>query len=354
VTAGGMENFADVGLARGPNGVLHVIWTGGKTGSMTVWDTPIQASGAVGKPSALVRHLLTATFPDATLSGRTLHAFWNEESNAGDAKSGTQTSAWPAGAKHWNPVTGDTKTESQSWDFSVAAATGADGSPWVGFVDNGNQGFEVLHVGHAERQLKAAGCCVYNAGIGADSKTSAAWLTWYSNVTHKFGIWAQQLRQDGTKVGGPIRLPGSNAGGSALSVDQRTTATGLGHGLPGVYTTYLSGWPVAHKVDLIRLGAKVPVTVSALTGTMGSTLAADPFGRLWVAWYKGNDVFLRRAASGGSKFGPTIRLAAPEATSTLWKVYLSAQAKRVDVLALLSVHGKTAYWSTQVLAPKPK
>jgi hypothetical protein len=42
----------------------------------------------------------------------------------------------------------------------------------------------------------------------------------------------------------------------------------------------------------------------------------------------------------------------PKGTSTLWKVYLNAQAKRLDVLALLTVHGKLAYWSTQVLPPR--
>jgi hypothetical protein len=42
----------------------------------------------------------------------------------------------------------------------------------------------------------------------------------------------------------------------------------------------------------------------------------------------------------------------PAGTSELWKVYLSAQAGRVDVLALLTVHGKIAYWATQLLPPK--
>jgi len=36
----------------------------------------------------------------------------------------------------------------------------------------------------------------------------------------------------------------------------------------------------------------------------------------------------------------------------LWKVYLSAQSSRLDVLALLTVHGNIAYWTTQVLPPK--
>ncbi len=41
----------------------------------------------------------------------------------------------------------------------------------------------------------------------------------------------------------------------------------------------------------------------------------------------------------------------PKGTANVWKVYLRAQANKVDVLALLTLHGKTAYWTTQVLPP---
>ncbi|HET9894457.1 MAG TPA: hypothetical protein VFQ44_05940 [Streptosporangiaceae bacterium] len=350
VTTAGQENFADVGLARGANGVLHVLWTSGQIGNMSVWETPVQPNGVVGKPDAISKRLVLASFPDATLSGRTMHAFWNQTPKSG-TPSQTAMISWPAGARHWSapavvPATND------SVDFTISAGTGADGQPWVAFVDNGNQGFEAAHYGHARKQYKTAGCCAYNAGIGVDSRTSTAWVTWYSNATHKVGILAQQLKQDGTRVGNPIQLPGSSTGGEALAVNHRTTATGLGHHLGGVYVTYLSGWPTARKVDLMRLGAKSAVAVSTMTGSMGSTLAADPWGRLWVAWWKGNSIFLRRAASGAGKFGKTVRLAAPAGTGTLWKIYINAQAKRVDVLALLTVHNKLAWWHTQVLPPK--
>lgn len=346
-TLGNLINFTDIGLVRGAGGVLHVVWTDGSNGKMSIFDTPIKADGTVEKTVAITQHLGQATFPDATNSNGTLHAYWNQESNAGAKFSGTAVATWPSGGKHWNPVTGVTPAENTNWDFGVASATGADGQPWVAFIDGG--GFEVLHFGHAKRQLNMSGCCRYNAGIGADSKTSAAWLTWFSNVTNKAGVWAQQLAQNGSKVGGPIRLPGSNVGNDAIAVNQRTTATGLGHGLAGVYVSYLNGWPTAHKVELIKLGAKKPTIIATQSGTQGSTLAADPFGRLWVAWYQGTTIFARRAASGATRFGPTVKLSLPKGTTTLWKIYINAQAKRLDVLALITVRGKIAYWATQLL-----
>lgn len=352
-TLGNFINFADIGLVRGPNGVLHVLWTDGQHGAMVVYDTQILANGTVGKPVPITGHLNQATFPDATRSGRTMYAFWNQVPNKGSA-TGTAVASWPASGHGWK-VRSVEPTLSTSWDFGLAAATGADGHPWVAFVDGGNVGFEVWHNGHAPRQIPLPGCCGYNAGIGADSHTGAAWLTWFSNVTNHYGIQAQQLAKTGARVGRPIHMPGSSSGNAAVQTDQRTTATGLGHGLAGVYLSYLTGYPTAQKVKLMRLGAKTPATIATLSGTSGSTLAADPFGRLWVAWYRSSPdpvIWLRRAGSGGSKFGATVRLSLPRGTSTLWKIYLSAQARRVDVLALVTVGSKTAYFATQVLPPK--
>jgi hypothetical protein len=349
-TLGNLQNFTDIGLVRGSGGVLHVVWTDGSVGKTSIFDTPIKADGTVEKTVPITQHLNQATFPDATISDGALHAFWNQISNAGSRFSGTAVATWPAGGQHWDPITGVSPAENENWDFGVAAATGADGKPWVAFIDGG--GFEVSHFGHAKRQIHRSGCCAYNAGIGADSKTSAAWLTWFSNVTNHFGVYAQQLAQNGSQIGGPIRLPGSNVGNDAIPANQRTTATGLGHGLPGVYVSYLNGWPVTRKVELIRLGAKKPVTISTLTGTQGSTLAADPFGRLWVAWYRGTTIFARRATSGATRFGSTVKLSPPKGTTSLWKIYINAQAKRLDVLALITLRGKIAYWATQLLPPK--
>ena len=358
VTLGDFENFADIGLVRGLNGTLHVMWTDGMpgipgTGTMVVRDTPILANGTVRKPVPITGRLSQATFPDATMSGRTMHAFWNQEPNSGTA-AGTAVASWPANGHGWK-VTTVQKTQSTSWDFTVAAATGADGQPWVAFVDDGSVGFEVWHNGHAPRQVTGSGCCVYQAGFGADSRTSAGWLAWYSNVTNHAGIEAQQFAKSGLRVGRPIRMPGSNIGNNAIHTDQRTTATGLGRHLAGVYLTYLTSGSITQKVNLMRLGAKTPATVATLTGASGSTLAADPFGRLWVAWYRSSPdpaIWLRRAGSGANRFGATVRLSLPKGTSTLWKIYLNAQARRVDVLALVTVGSRTAYFATQVLPPR--
>jgi len=41
VTATGLGNSTDIGLARGLDGVLHVLWTAGSSGKFRVLDTQI-------------------------------------------------------------------------------------------------------------------------------------------------------------------------------------------------------------------------------------------------------------------------------------------------------------------------
>ncbi|HET7017090.1 MAG TPA: hypothetical protein VFI65_24420 [Streptosporangiaceae bacterium] len=77
---------------------------------------------------------------------------------------------------------------------------------------------------------------------------------------------------------------------------------------------------------------------------------------MWVAWFRLiNDrsaLWVRRAKAGASNFGRTDQVKLPAGVHNIWKVYVSAQAKRLDIVALMTVKGKVAYWSTQVLPPK--
>jgi hypothetical protein len=124
---------------------------------------------------------------------------------------------------------------------------------------------------------------------------------------------------------------------------------------------YGSGYPIFRKLDLLRLGSRTSRKLASFglsEQLAGSTVTADPRGRLWVAWFFGNGskpgLFVRRSNPAAGTFSPTERVPLPSGTSRVFKVYISAQAGRLDVLALLSRHNKdsqAAYWATEVLAP---
>ena len=51
-------------------------------------------------------------------------------------------------------------------------------------------------------------------------------------------------------------------------------------------------------------------------------------------------------------FSKPVQVRLPAGSSALYRVYISAQSKRLDILALLIVNFKIAYWTTQVPAPR--
>ena len=352
-----LSSPSDIGLARGADGVLHVIWAAGTTGSFRISDTPVSPAGAVGRPVTIAKHLFSVNDPDATVTSHGLAAFWDEvKSRSPKSPVGIAEATRPARGGSWQ-LAGVTPT-TFDWLSSVAAAPGPNGTAWVDFENS--TGIAVDHSGSPVRELSYPACCVIEEGIGTDSKTGTAWATYLSEVPGHGGLFAQQLTPAGLRTGSPALLPGSGTNGGALVIEQRLTATGLGGSRPGVYVTYRTGGhAIAHHLELYRLGAKAPVSLATFTlndAIGGSTLTADPAGRLWVAWFRVLDgrplLFVRRAKSGASQFGQPEKVSLPKGTANVTEVYLNASATRLDVLALLTVHGTTAYWTTQVLPPK--
>jgi hypothetical protein len=112
-------------------------------------------------------------------------------------------------------------------------------------------------------------------------------------------------------------------------------------------------------VDLYRLGARSAMAVvrlPALNNIGLSTLAADPQGRIWVTWASTIDgqsaLYVRRSNAAVTAFSSIANVRLPAGTTDIWRVYVSAQSGRLDVLALLTVRNAMAYWATQVLPPK--
>jgi len=351
-----LTDIDDVGLARGKDGVLHVLWTSGGTGTFRVSDTPIKANGVAGRPVTIEARIFSASDPDATATSGGLAVFWNAvKTSSPTSPVGTFEATRPSRGGSWR-ISSVTPTV-DSWMSSLGAAPGTGGSTWTAF-GNGS-GIAVHHSGHPATELAFPICCVTNQGIGADAKTGTAFATYLSTMPRHSGLFALRLTAAGKRSGAPILFPGSDIGGSALVSNQRITATGLGGNRPGVYVTYRTGHAAARDVELYRLGAHSAVTVAALDAPQvgsGSTLTADPFGRLWLAWFRGENnsvaLWVRRAKTGASQFGQVKHVGLPRGTTNIWKVYINAQAKKLDVVALLTVRGRIAYFATQVLPPR--
>jgi hypothetical protein len=362
VTPMGTNIIDDIGLARGSDGVLHVLWTTDATPNQGIMDTPISASGTVGSAVTITRFSL-ATDPDAVVTPTRVAAIWNGIKTSTGSPEGTFEATrplsggkWTVSATHVPPLSGAPFTSS-----SDTAATGSDGQPWVAF--DGTDSLAVDHFGRPEVQLGPTNnCCVVEPGLGTDGHTGTTWVTYASIITGQGGVFARQLQASGRPAGPAKLLPGSAVGGNAVTPEQRVGTTGRGGGFSGVYAAYERGYPTATALDVDKLGSNTPIKVATFGATGGqlggSTLAPTPSGRLWVAWFFGRGtapaLFVRLSNATATAYGPVQKIALPSGTTTIWKVYLNAQATKLDVLMLVTQHGSdatTAYWHTQIPQP---
>ena len=360
VTSSGTPIIADIGLVRGADGILHVIWTTGASGGhQKIMDTPTGPGGTPQRAVTMASGLYQASDPDATATPGGLDAFWNgTQSGKPSSPTGTFEITRPVKGGHWSagvnvpPLpTGVAYTSS-----SDSASTGGDGRPWVAWT--GTDALVIVHLGHRETRIPPTACCVYYPGIGTDGVTGTTWLAYMSLITGKQGIYVQKLSASGAS-GGAARLPGSETGGNVFPLSQRIGIIGRGHGRPGVYVAYGSGYPVYRTLNVFKLGTKTPVRLASF-GIFGEQLAGDtitaaPNGRLWVTWIDGDgttpQLFTRASGTTGLSFGRTVHVALPSGISNIYRVYTSAQNGRLDIVALLTRHGTTAYFATQVPLP---
>ena len=336
----------------------RLIAIAGLTAMIAIASQTAANAGPSAARVTIASGLYLATDPDATATPGGLDVFWNGiQSSKPSSPEGTFEAIRPVRGGHWElggntpPLPGAPFAGS-----SDSAGTGSDGKPWVAFT--GTDALIVIHQGHHETQIPPTACCVYDPGFGTDGATGATWLAYASLITGKEGVYAQRLSAVGA-AGPPARLPGSGIGGNAVLPSQRIGITGRGRGRPGVYAAYAVGYPVPTTADVLKLGTSTRVKLGAFGGISeqetGDTIAAGPNGRLWVTWFYGvgttAHLFVRASGTTGLSFGATAKVALPAGTTTVYKVYTSAQAGRLDVIALLTRHGTTAYFATQVPLP---
>jgi hypothetical protein len=357
VTPVSKDNIQDIGLARGGHSALNVIWSSSfttKAGLFAVHDTVISSAGAVRPAKTIVSGQDTVQYPDATVNAGHVYAIWNGiAKDAPGSPEGTFIASMPIGGGAWSaPAVIPPLPAIPDISSSDSAAMGSDGKPWAAF--DGTDSLTVVHAGRAEHKIPLTTCCYINPGLAVDGKSGATYIAYESIITNHQGVFAQRLNQNGTVSGKRVLLPGSQKHGLTPVLNERVAITGRGKGRTGVYALYETNYPAATGIDLIRLGGK-PVRLAATNifhAFAGAAVTSGQGGRLWTAWFEGDGspaaLFVRQSNDAVTKWGRTLKVKLPSATARILKVYISAQAGKVDVLALLTRHGKEAWYATQV------
>ena len=339
-----------IGTARTPDGVLHVIWSRGGAGtSWALLETTVSPAGKVSVPKQIVSGWSRIDDVDAAVTkGKPLVV----------AFTGTKTDTTGDPTNGLNVAT---KNGGQ-WTVGAAAVYSTDlvGSsvPAIGYSGRGTLmqawsagGRITVHVGvdpavparsFGERGGNVAMAQAVVIDPTQNKANEGTAIGWCADG----GIfWASIYVTPGPKRG----LQGQVLAGSSTTRCPAAARTNLILGHAGGFFAAAS---VAseHKVLVWHVG-DAPMNVAAGPGIKQQVaLGSDPRSRLWVAWHDtdSNQLHMRRSNRSANGWGAVVSTALPPAQDSLYQLTIDGQDDRVDVVGRTTKGSAVSLFHTQM------
>jgi hypothetical protein len=318
---------SNLGLARGKDGVLHVLWSGPARGPHSaVFDTRISPAGAVGQPQAVVsgwnsvQPPAAATAPDGSvhvlISGQKVLATSDPYAGLNEA---VGPGAWKLGSRAFGkyqitvPSNADVGTAVLRSGQLVSVWRSAATLLVQTGVDPSTQPRDITPSGLGE-----------SPAIAVDRQSGEA-IVAYRNASTGAGFFRRTL----PSLGEPQAMPDEKSGAPSLAA----RAGG------GVYSAYAVD---GTKVRLLRFGGPakaVPVPKGARLLTAG--VAAGPDGRLWVFYGNEQTTYVTRTSRAVTGFEPVQTLKSPPRTVQFFRLEGEGSVGPLDLFADVTVDGST-------------
>lgn len=348
--AGTVVNFAEPGLARTSNGMLHVVYVRKNGTNADLMHVPINPAGKVGATSVALGGWRTMNHPDLLrLPDGSLRVFFGgiRSTSPGETNTALNTATAPASGAPWTLQPGKA---AQSNSAYAGATTGAglakDGTPISTWYSTGGIGF---HYGTSpsdpDRTVPANGCCLYEPEIAVDSRTGQAYLGFFSLEKNSEGLYAQAISPAGTQ-GKRWAAPGVRVGKNALNPGGRTALTGR-IGAAGVFMAHGQGYPTYKTVAVSRVGAARPQIVVKADRAEHVNVATAPGGRLWLMWEQSGTIYATRTNSSAKRIGGVNAIRPPRG-ATIYRLSGEGSSGPLDLIANLQSGTSQALWHQQV------
>ncbi len=318
---------SNLGLARGKNGVLHVLWAGPARRPYTsILDTPISPAGAAGKPQAVVSGWDSVQVPAAVaapdgsvhvlISGQKVLATNDPYAGLNEA---VGPGGWSLGAKAFGafqitvPSSAEVSTALLKSGQLVSAWRSATTLLFQAGVDSSAQPQNITPPGLAETPQ-----------IAVDGGSGDAVVA-YRNASSGTAFFRRVL----PSLGAPQEMP-------LAKILAPTIAARAGG---GVFSAYA---PDGVRVLLLRFGGKPrPVPVPKGVQVLTAGVASGPDGRLWLYYGNERQTFVTRTSRSTSSFEPLQTFTSPPKTVQLFRFEGEGSAGPLDLFADVTVDGAT-------------
>ena len=357
-----VDNLADtVGMLRTADGTLHLVWLAKKAanGTHAYGTSTVSVAGRLlATGTALSNWATLETDPQLVRDGAAMRLVFEGNTGAtgcfADGAIFTETSS---NGSSWTPVQGSLSAHTAGVG-NIAATTESDGTTPVTTFAAGH----LFHIG-VDPSCPAsspdgtitptAGSAQSNPAIVTDTRTGAVWVAWFQSFV-KQGYWVEQILPS---QGPPIEAPGSSSAGGQNNqpLDPVALAARVGGGVYMAYCAATSVQPCAH-IDLWRVGSPRAQVVPGSQNTTGArvALAADPLGKLSVAWYNEAKTVIHSVRTNPTvtAWGIVRTTKPPSHTSEFTGIQTQGSSGRLDVVIVdeLSTAGSPiGIYQTQIL-----
>ena len=347
---GTVINFAEPGLARTGDGVLHVIYTRRNGNREDLIHLEVSPAGRVGPEAVAIGGWSAMSHPDLlrTPDG-SLRAFFGgiRSTNVGETNKRLSTATAPASGSPWTLKPGDVVQAPSAYATGVAGAGLAkDGTPISTWSVSPGLGYHYgINGSDPDRAIPQSGCCLYTPEIAVDSASGQAWVGFHSNEDAGPGLFVNAIGPGGPQ-GGRRLAQGSVVGKSSIYPGNRTALTGrIGAG--GVYLLYGQGYPTFKTLALWKVDTARPGLVIKADRNEHANVAAAPEGRLWLMWEQNGVINAVRTNRAATRVG-AVNAIRPPSGATIYRLNGEGSAGPLDLVANLQAAGGQSLWHQQV------
>jgi hypothetical protein len=332
---GTVVNFAQPGLARTSDGVLHVVYTRKAGTKSELAHVTVSAGGKVGAPAVALGGWSSMSHPDLLrMPDGSLRVFFGgiRSTNPGETNNAMNTATASASGAQWTLQPGRAAQALYAYATSYAGAGLAkNGTPISSWAGSPGLGFHYgVDPGTPDGKIPQSGCCLYNPDIGVDSGSGQAWIGFTSNEKATPGFFVNAIGPAGAQ-GGRKPAPGALTGKDFVQPIGRTPITGR-IGAAGVYLAYGQGYPTIKKIAVWRVDTAKPQLLLNAPGAKHLAVAAAPDGRLWVMWDLDGKIYATRTNRAATRVSPPTTLG-PPGSKSVYELDGEGSAGPLDLIA---------------------
>jgi len=349
VSKGRIASTDLAGLARTPDGVLHVVWQRRGATTSALWQTRLSPDGVSLGLGPVAAGLAEPGSPALTPEpGGVLDAFTFARTADGTGAdlmlfTASASGDWTPGAQPLAHVAGVIAP-------AVGATTTRDGTPVVAWSAGSQLRFRYgVDPGAASPAVGAGGCCASGVQPAVDQATGQAYLAWASSAPHAMGIYVEAIDRGGATRPRVFATGSANKKRTRAALPAGRVALAARTGAPGVYLAYATSYPKVRGVSLLHVGVRKVVLHVDAADAATVVLAAAPQGRLWLAWSRDGAIYAARTNRFATHLGAVRKIPFRRGARAVDQLQGEAGSGLLDLVASFDARGNASFWHQIVL-----